>query len=143
MAAAVVWISRSYSKRIDVVLAEPQLGDALNKSIPSVYLVLIQDSNKFLKRLGTAWVVDQEKGLLATNVHIAEEFQELKKAKNGSRMVIHAPVAGNQLLAVDRVQIHPGYDAWHKLWTQFEPVEQTSAVAYQSVASFGMPATSR
>ena len=137
VAAAVIWLSRSYSKRIDVALAEPQLGDALNKSIPSVYLVLIQDGNKFLKRLGTAWVVDQQKGLLATNAHIAEEFQELEKAKNGSRMVIHAPVAGDQLLAVDRVQIHPGYDAWHKLWTQFEPVEQTSAVAYQSVASFG------
>ena len=81
-------------------------------------------------------MVDQQKGLLATNAHIAEEFQELEKAKNGSRMVLHVPVAGDQLLAVDRVQIDPGYEAWHKLWTQFEPVEQTSAVAYQSVASF-------
>jgi hypothetical protein len=136
-AGAVALLSRSYSRRIEVALAEPQLADALNKGIPSVYLVLIQDKNQFLKRLGTAWVVDQQKGLLVTNAHIAEEFQELKQAKNGSRMVLHAPVAGDELMAVDRVQIHPGFDAWHKLWTQFEPVEQTSAAAYQSVASFG------
>ncbi len=127
LAAAVILTARSQNKRIIAASAEPRLTNALNRSVPSVYLVLVQDSNKFLTREGTAWVVDQTKGLLATNAHVAEKFDELAKAKNGSRLVVHASGGGDQLLAIDHVQIHPGYEAWQKVWSEFEPVEQTSA----------------
>jgi Trypsin-like peptidase domain/FHA domain len=104
---------------------EPQLAELLRQAIPSVYLVLIQDSKGFLTREATAWVVDQKAGLMVTNAHVAAEFDTT--TKQGGHLVVHAPSADAKLLTIDRVQIHPGYNAFQQLWDKFEPVEQPSA----------------
>jgi hypothetical protein len=78
-----------------------------------------------LTREATAWVVDQKAGLLVTNAHVGIQFDAA--TKQGGHLVVHAPSADAKLLQIDRVQIHPGYQAFAQLWAKFEPVEQPSA----------------
>jgi formylglycine-generating enzyme required for sulfatase activity len=109
-----------------------QMAKAVLAARPSVYVVVVQDGNKSPTPWGTAWVVCKKRGLLATNAHVYLDFKEKKLAKKlpaGSRLAVHAPVAGGEVLPIDmnHIQIHPGYAAWQEFVNEFPPLGKTVA----------------
>lgn len=88
----------------------------LQKTEKSVYLALLQG-----RPFGTAFVVDRERGLLATNSHIATWAE-----KFGPLSVIGMD---GEALEVTGVRMHDGYKAFPQHVSVYEPTKTTPGVA--------------
>jgi hypothetical protein len=102
-----------------------QLVEAVRKAIPSVYLVLTRKGATETP-VATSWVIDQEKGLLATNSHVATIFEELK-SEPGASMIVRSPGPNSKTFVVESIRKHPGYEAFQSLWREYDPVRQTDS----------------
>jgi S1-C subfamily serine protease len=87
-----------------------------------VYLVLLRDPTGRERKVGTAWSVDRERGLLATNAHVAETFGNLQ-----SGQTLLARSSGDPLvdLDIEGVELHPGYEAFERDSSQLQPLSDT------------------
>ncbi len=104
-----------------VTASEPRLGDALAKVRNSVYVVALADEKGRVSATGTAWVVDRQRGFLATNSHVADAFNSLRASVS---MLVLSPGPKTTKLTVKKVIMHPGYQAFNALWNEFSPVRQ-------------------
>ena len=94
---------------------DKKLRDALSKAHDSVYLVLTQNSQSgTFQPQGTAWVVDQQQGILATAGHVAELFDRAKKGQ----MIARSRGAVHGDFVIKDVEIHPGYKIASRLRRQ-------------------------
>jgi hypothetical protein len=107
-------IAEELSRQV-VVLAQrekAQAGEMISvadreRLARSVFAVIEQDSSGGEVLLGTAWAV--RANLLATNAHVAAEFKSLK---SGESLIVRPAGSGDYRYLIDRVQIHPGYEAY-------------------------------
>jgi len=96
---------------------EKRLIEALKKAGPSVYMVLRRNVDGHATGRGTAWVVGD--GVLATNAHVAEGFDELEA---GERLIVRSRGPRPTDFVVTKVRIHPGYNEFEKAWEEYDPV---------------------
>jgi Trypsin-like peptidase domain len=83
-----------------------QERERLNRS---VFAVVLRDANGHERLLGTSWPVRPD--LLATNAHIAKDFDKLAK---GESLLVRPPGGSSTEYPVVGTIIHPGYDALQK-----------------------------
>ena len=102
-----------------------QMGEAVRNAMPSVYLVLTRKGTAETP-VATSWVIDREKGLLATNSHVAALFKELQ-SEPGASMIVRSPGPNSKTFVVESVRKHPGYEAFKKLWHEYDPVRPTDS----------------
>lgn len=103
--------------------------DIITKSSKSVYQVVLIDPQSNSRGRGTAWVIDQEKGVLATNAHVAEGFYDTGSYGEHVSMFVMPP-DGSEPLRVTSVRTHAAYDLY---------VEDVEAYAPMFVNHFGTP----
>ena len=113
---------------------EKKFIDMLADKSKSIGLVLIRDSQGNFEPQATAWVVDQERGILATNGHVAEIFNEIGA---DSQLIVRTPGMSPQDFVVERVEIHPGYRDFDSFWVEYDPVQRTTLGQMESVESAG------
>lgn len=85
----------------------------------SVYLVLIRNISGVEVGAATAWVLDRENGILGTNAHVAEIFNQLGPTDT---LEVRSPFAPYETHTVTAVDIHPGYYAFDQAVAEYEPV---------------------
>jgi hypothetical protein len=94
-----------------------RLARALAAARASVYVVAVESPEQGGRALGTAWAVGDH--LLATNAHVAEEFAR----RNGEQaFVALSSDVPPKRFAISRVEVHPGYGAFERLWNDYSPV---------------------
>lgn len=113
---------------------DTRFEEALVKVADSVYLVLDRDPDGNLTTVATAWVVDQARGILATNAHVASEFNSIP---SDHQLLVRSTAETPLDFVVQSVQIHPGYSAFGSLWTDFDPTRRTSRTSATAIASPG------
>ena len=94
----------------------PKIREHLRKAERSVYLVLMHDEREREIPLATAWVVAP--GVVATNAHVALEFDKLQE---GHKLLLRSPGAEPRDFDVVSVELHPGFRAFADLWKQHAP----------------------
>jgi hypothetical protein len=112
-------------------LNDPQrrLVQAVRAATPSVYLVLIRQGEVETPK-GTSWVIDQAGGLLATNAHVAQLFEQREP---GAQMLVRSPGPNPKTFVVDEVRKHPGYEAFDKQWQEFDPVRPSEGGTFEKI----------
>jgi len=104
----------------DRAAAPPELAEVTAQVARSVYCVM-RTRPSGVEAVGTAWVVDREKGLLATNAHVAEEFEE-------GQTIVRPRGAKSADLRVESVRAHPAYATFgRQLARYFQAVGTTSS----------------
>lgn len=82
----------------------------------SVYLVATELPSGSLRAGGTAWVIQLPDGTkaLATNAHVAAEYEDARKPENGGgRLVVVEPKGpAYRRFVVTSAKKHPAYDLW-------------------------------
>lgn len=128
--------SKAAAAAANVPAAEtvPAWKQVVEKVTPSVYLVLIRDADDYRNSMATAWVADRDRGLLATNAHVAQLFVDLEE---GQSLVLRSTGDSPTEVVVDTVVIHPGVDQFESLWTNYDPVVPVSAEGYLSIDRAG------
>lgn len=107
-----------------------RLGDALAQAKGSVYLLLAKNAEgRVVETWATAWVVDQGRGLLATNAHVVDGFETL--AKDGKQLVARSNSMPVRDFVVREVQPHPGYAAFRRLVSDYLPLTSAGRVESQ------------
>ena len=112
VAVLAIWAVQAGLRRSEAWL----IAARLQKATPSVYLVLTR-VGEVETPIATACVIDQAKGLLATNAHVAEFFERLSP---GQRMIVRSSGANPQSFVVDGSVKHPGYKAFKELSKKFD-----------------------
>ncbi len=125
----------------DLKRTRGSVAEAARAMQPSVYLVTIKTPDGNLRPLATAWVVDRKRGLLATNAHVAELHKQVSSyaadLPNDSPLVVCSPGENGHTFEVIDVTIHPGYDAFTKLWETFDPSRPLGSQALEPIANAG------
>ncbi len=111
-----------------------KLNEALRQAVPSVYLVLTRDPAKHEKAVATCWVVDQQRGIVATNAHVAEEFDNLAEQHS---MIIRSSGNPPQDFEIKSVRVHPGFGQFCDLWDQYAPAVRTGIDELESIRAAG------
>lgn len=114
----------------EIAQTDRGMAAALNTAMQSVYLVLIRDGYGNESVFATAWVVDRERGILATNAHVAESFDSLREDE---KFVVRSNEAVPRDFVIQSVRIHPGYDAFEKLWNEYDPTVRASLTHTESI----------
>jgi hypothetical protein len=103
---------------------------ALGKARPSVYMVVLRfqaegKSSYEEVQLGTAWVIGD--GVLATNAHVAEMFNNLGKTVESiplgvlKEYVVRSNAPEPKTHRIRSVRVHPGYEEFQKIWSELKP----------------------
>jgi len=85
----------------------------------SVYLVLVQNKVGGERVHGTAWVTENNQ--LATNAHVARIFETIK---SDEKILVRSSISPYQSHEVTKVKLHPGYEAFKKVWDEYVPVQK-------------------
>jgi hypothetical protein len=111
-----------------------KLSDALAAAQASTYVVIRVNPDGLEEPFGTAWVLGP--GELATNGHVAARFNELS---DGQSLIVRSN-GGESTFEVTGTLIHPGYDAFTDLWTDYVPVQIHGSKESDPIRSAGMAA---
>jgi trypsin-like peptidase len=107
-----------------------RMSDALAQAKGSVYLLLAKNAEgRVVETWATAWVVDQGRGILATNAHVVDGFETL--SKDGKQLFARSNSVPVRDYAVREVLPHPGYAAFRRLVTEYLPLTSTGRVESQ------------
>lgn len=112
--------------------ATPELSSILQEAGKSVYLVLKRTGSGGEFGGGTASVIGP--GVLATNAHVAEQFNKLKA---GEELWVRSTGDEPKAFKISRVEIHPGYGSLQKLWQEYLPVHGNVLSELQYVPQAG------
>jgi hypothetical protein len=107
---------------------EPAMKDVLKRAAGSVYLVLVSKDDGTQVAMATAWVVAPK--LLATNAHVAEL---LEKIPEGHRLIARSNSTPPKDHAVSRVEIHPGYEEFSRIWAEYAPARKVIGEKFEKV----------
>ncbi|HMO25664.1 MAG TPA: FHA domain-containing protein, partial [Tepidisphaeraceae bacterium] len=86
---------------------------------PSVYCVMIMKNGSVATPTGTAWAVAP--GEVATNVHVAELFNQMK-TEQGEFMFLRRLDSNNDI-RIKSVKLHPGYYEAQRLMMKYLPFD--------------------
>lgn len=114
----------------EISLTDHGMAKSLNAAEKSVYLVIIRDAYGNESTFATAWVVDQEKGILATNAHVGSYFDSLRDDES---FVVRSTAEVPRSFTVQSVRIHPGYDDFNRVWREYDPTIRASLGHTESV----------
>ena len=93
----------------------------ISRASPSVYRLVTADPAGGAILHGTAWVVDKERGILATAAHVVSKFG--KTAASGETFTLMAyPPSDQDPHKVSAVRVHHGYDTFKRDVQDFDPV---------------------
>ena len=106
-------------RKAEAALSAVITPETLNEAARSVYLVLDQGAHA-----GTAFVVDQEEGILATAAHVVSK---LEIDGDGGEIVNRD---SKSPLPIRAVKIHIGYGRFRNLIEDYQPIDPTSPVEY-------------
>ena len=110
--------------------SDARLRDALALAKSSVYLLLAKNAEgQVVETWATAWVVDRARGLLATNAHVVDGFDSLRK--DGRQLVARSSSAPVRDFVVRAVRPHPGYAAFRRLVSEYLPLTSRGRVEAQ------------
>jgi len=116
-----------------------RLREAARRATPSVYLVCARNKTDTSLIAGgaTAWVIRHpehpEGGVLATNAHVAEDFNKLPEH---IELIVRSNDEEPRDFVVKDVEIHPGYKKLNSIWEKYRPsVWQGRAETVEGVAS--------
>lgn len=129
--ALLIW-STWRSSRPKEPTGEVALGLALERAAPSVYRVVVRTADGGEYSGATAWVVAP--GRLATNAHVAKQFEELPA---GGVLQVRSSDALPRTFDVLSVTVHPGFDAFEALWGGYQPAEGARAGRLHRIRSAG------
>lgn len=117
---------------LDGAIAQTDRGmaAALKAAAQSVYLVIIRDGYGNESTFATAWVVDQARGILATNAHVATSFDSLR---DDETFVVRSSDEEPRDFTIESVRIHPGYDQFERLWNDYDPTIRASLTQTETV----------
>lgn len=87
------------------------MGEVVRAATPSIYCVIDRDGNT-ARHVGTAWVLDRDAGLVATNSHVAEEWKE-------GRTFLRAQGLQTEDVPVESASLHPGYGRFGALCRKY------------------------
>lgn len=118
----------------DVTNLGGQIAGALDEARASTYVVIRSNADGLEEPFGTAWVLGP--GELATNGHVAARFHELSE---GQSLIVRS-IGGDSTFEVTGTLIHPGYDAFTNLWTDYVPVQIHASKESDPIRSAGMAA---
>ena len=104
------WRQQTRLDQLDVSVMSPETLQRVEKS---VYLVVVDG-----EAAGTAWVANQECGILVTNAHVAQVFDPKKK------MTVKAPYTGTEY-EVKSVKPHAGYAAFEQTVNEYGPMPRS------------------
>ena len=94
--------------------------DAVGKASESVYFLTIQDPDGASSSQATAFVVDQENGILATNAHVAQFFKKQSPTGEPFEIYVSGP-SGTTTHLVKDVKLHAGFDAYRADLESYDP----------------------
>lgn len=103
-----------------VTLPQPDWPRVMKSLRERVYLVMTVDpATRSESKRGTAWSLDAAQGLLATNAHVAELFDEKEPAE-----ILIARSSGSPPvdLQIERVELHPGYESFATDFSRLQPL---------------------
>lgn len=94
----------------------------INDAAQSVYQVQ-GSSEGYVWGSGTAFVIDRERGILATNAHVAESFNS-----DDTELFVAAPHSANRL-PVRAIRMHKGRERFLKIVEGYSPVRNSSPIS--------------
>ena len=87
------------------------LGAVVRAATPSVYCVVERDGDT-ARHVGTAWVLDRDAGLVATNSHVAEEWKK-------DRTFLRSQGQQSEDVPIASADLHPGYGRFGDLCRKY------------------------
>ncbi|NVJ49472.1 MAG: trypsin-like peptidase domain-containing protein [Gammaproteobacteria bacterium] len=96
---------------------DADIGKVAAAAQKSVYLVLVKGSSGETA-MGTAWVAKE--GILATNSHVAQIFNDIK-GRDELSFIVRSTTKPYQEFVIESVAMHPGYQAFQQEWKQRQP----------------------
>lgn len=94
--------------------------DVVSKASASVYFLTIRDPDGTSSSQATAFVVDQENGILATNAHVAQFFKKQSPSGEPFEIYVTGPSGTTNHLVKD-VKLHAGFDAYRTDLESYDP----------------------
>jgi len=91
--------------------AKIDMGEVVRAATPSIYCVVERDGST-ARHVGTAWVLDREAGLVATNSHVAEEWKE-------GRTFLRSQGLQTEDVPIEASSLHPGYGRFGALCKKY------------------------
>ncbi len=122
----------SAALQAEIAVAKSDAAAALAAVIPpdavelvrqSVYQVNVRDSNGRIVAFGTAFVVDRERGLLATNAHIV---RTLPIDSSFTATIVNESVG--EPIPIIGAKEHAGYERFAKLVDEYEPIRRSDSL---------------
>ncbi|MCA8971301.1 MAG: trypsin-like peptidase domain-containing protein [Planctomycetes bacterium] len=113
LVTTIAWFTRSGAA------ARENWAEVFAKAKPSVYLVLKRqefDGQEVEAQVGTAWCVDRDRGLLATNAHVAAAFKE-----DGQLLIARSTTDPVHDLQITKARQHPAYASFQELSSVYDP----------------------
>jgi S1-C subfamily serine protease len=89
----------------------PDLGAVVRTAAESIYCVLRREGETW-RHIGTAWVFDRDAGQVATNSHVAAEFEP-------GRTFLRSQGHAGEDIPIASVRVHPGYDRYTELCLKY------------------------
>lgn len=108
---------------------DTDIGQLASKWSSSVYLVLLKSENGE-SPMGTAWVAADN--ALATNSHVAQIFKDIPEGSD-FQFVVRSTVAPYKEHVINRVAMHPAYNAFGKAWQEAAPKQIAANGVVESV----------
>lgn len=102
--AVLAYVARPPEPKVD-------MGAVVRAATPSIYCVVEREGNTS-RPVGTAWVLDRENGLVATNSHVAEEWKE-------GRTFLRSVGRSGEDIPVASSRLHPGYERFTELCQKY------------------------
>jgi hypothetical protein len=117
--------TKALSEEIAAVRAEAQAAlsaviapETVASASASVYLIVVNGSAR-----GTAFVIDRDKGMLATAAHTADSL----KLEEGDKVFI-LNRASHKPIPVKGKRLHAGYGAFRLLVEEYQPIRKNSSI---------------
>lgn len=102
--AVLAYVARPPEPKVD-------LGAVVRAATPSIYCV-VEREEAVSRPVGTAWVLDRDNGLVATNSHVAEEWKD-------GRTFLRSVGRSGEDIPVASSRLHPGYERFAELCNKY------------------------
>ncbi len=96
-------------------------AEMIRRASQSVYRLVTADPAGGAVQHGTAWVIDKDKGILATAAHVVSKFGKAAASGETYALTAHPPSDGPPH-RVSAVRVHHGYDAFKRDVQDVDPV---------------------
>ncbi len=111
-------------EKVDAALSAVIPPETVSSAARSIYMVLDDGDHA-----GTAFVIDQEKGILATAAHVVEDMSVDGAVSGGGISAVINRDSGAPI-PIAAIKVHSGYGVFRDLLENYQPIDPTSPVTY-------------